>query len=155
MRTKTVLAFALFLAVRTASQEVPQPPRQAQCKFSDGITIAVRYASERRNYLLATDGSLVTVGGVTVPAGDYTVLPARNSDNNWTFTMKKQIRKDGYWLLPPFPMSVATTTLPIGSFAVSFDHTGGSCMMHWSWQKSNTLLSLEFTERNADLPVLQ
>jgi hypothetical protein len=97
----------------------------------------------------------VTVGGVALPAGDYTVLPARNSNNNWTFTMQKQIRKDGYWLLPPFPMSVTTITLPTGSFPVSFDHTGGSCMMHWSQQKSNTLLSLEFTERNADLPVLQ
>jgi hypothetical protein len=26
-------------------------------------------------------------------------------------------------------------------------------MMHWSQKKSNTLLSLEFTEKNADLPV--
>jgi hypothetical protein len=92
---------------------------------------------------------------VSVPPGDYVVSPARDAHDNWTFTMKKQIRKSGYWVLPPFPMSVTTSTLPIGSFTVSFDQTGGTCVMHWSQKKSDTLLSLEFTEKNADLPVLK
>jgi hypothetical protein len=157
MRTKTILAFALFWAVRTASQEMLQPPRQAQCKFSDGSTITVRYSYERRSYVLATDGSLVKVGLVSVPPGDYVVSPARGSHDDWTFTMKKQISRNSYWLLPPFPMSVttSTSTLPIGSFTVSFDQTGGSCMMYWSQKNSDTLLSMEFTEKNADLPVLK
>ena len=152
MRAKTILAFAL-LVVRTASQEVLQQPRQAECRFSDGSTITVSYSYQRRSYLLATDGSLVRVGLVSVPPGDYVVSPAQDHDK-WTFTMKKQLLERGYWALPPFPMSVTTSTLPLGSLTVSFDQTGASCMMRWV-QKKSTLLSLEFTEKNADLPVLK
>jgi len=153
MRTQAILAFALLLAVRAASQEVPKPSRQAQCKFSDGSTITVTYSYERRGYLLVTDGSLVTVKGVRVPAGDYTILPTKESDNNWTLKMSKPILGKGNWVLPPLPMSVATSTLPVGNFPVSFDQTGGSCMMYWRQKDLNTPLSLEFTKENADMPV--
>jgi hypothetical protein len=98
----------------------------------------------------------VTVGGVSVPAGDYSVSPARDSHNNWTLTMKKPVRigrSGAYWVLSPF-MSATTSALPIEGFPVSFDQTGGSCKLYWS-QKSDTLLSLEFTEKNADLPLLR
>jgi Protein of unknown function (DUF2911) len=61
MSAVRVLAFALFIVVRAASQDaskvspVPQegrsnqssPPAQAQCKFSDGKTITVDYSSPR------------------------------------------------------------------------------------------------------------
>jgi len=53
------------------------------------------------------------------------------------------------------PISVTTSGLPIENPEVSFDHTGGSCMMHWSQKKSGTALGLEFTEKNADTPLLQ
>ena len=155
MRAKTILTFALFLAVRAASQDGQQTPKQAECRFADGSTITVKYSSERRNYLFATDGSIVTIGGVSVPAGDYTVSPARDSHGNWIFTMKKAIKNDGYRVLPPFPMSVTTSAKTIEDFPVSFDRAGGSCMMHWSQKDSDALLSLEFTQKNTDLPVLQ
>jgi hypothetical protein len=156
MRAKTILTFALFLAVRAASQVAPQPPRQAQCKFSDGSAITVTYSLEHKDYLLRTDGDIVTVGGVRVPPGDYTSSPARDSRGNWTFTMKKPVMNRGYWMLPAFHMSVtAASPLLTEGFPVSFDQTGGSCMMRWNPRKSDTLLSLEFTEKNADMPVLQ
>jgi hypothetical protein len=107
------------------------------------------------NYLLATDESLVTVKGMSVPAGDYTVFPARDSHKNWALTMRKQTGKGQSLELPPVPMSVTTPALPLGNVTVSFDQTGGSCMMHWASEKSNILLSLEFTKKNADLPVMQ
>jgi hypothetical protein len=154
MRAQVILAFALFLAVRSVSQELPNPPRQAQCRFSDGSTITVTYSYERRNYIFATDGSLVTVNGVRVPTGDYAVSPAKDSDNKWTLTMRKPIIGKGYWVLPPLPMSVATSALRRGNFPVFFDQTGGSCMMYWGEKKSDTVLSLEFTKENADLPVM-
>jgi hypothetical protein len=150
MRAPTILAFALFVTVRAASQEAP-PPRQAQCKFSDGSTITVTYSIERKGYLFVTDGSLVTVNGVRVPAGDYTVSPAKESANDWTLKMSKPIMEKGTWVLPPLPMSsVATPALPVGKFPISFDQTGGSCTMYWTQKNFDRLLSLEFTKENAD-----
>jgi hypothetical protein len=162
-----ILTLALFFAVQAASQELPKPPRQALCRFSDGSTITVTYSYQRNRYLFATDGSLVTVNGVRVPAGDYALSPAKGNDNNWTLTMRKRILKGGEWVLPPLPMSVARSVSPVGDFPVSFDQTGGSCKMYWrqrsniqvlmgnhsSFVNSETVLSLEFTKENADLPV--
>ena len=154
MRATTIPAFVLLLALRVASQDVPKPQPQAQCKFSEGSTITVTY-SEHKNYRLATDESLVTVKGMSVPAGAYSVFPARDSHNNWTLTMRKQTEKGQSAELPPVPMSVTTLAVPVGNLTVSFDQTGGSCMMHWASEKSNLLLSLEFTEKNTDLPVMK
>jgi hypothetical protein len=152
MRAQTILVFVLFLAVRAASQEVPKLPKQAQCKFSDGTTITVAYSYERKSYLFTTDGTLLTIRGVRVPAGDYAVLPVKDSDNNWALTMRKQTLNTGDWVLPPLPMSVATQPVPAGSFPIAFDQTGGSCMMYWRQKNSKTLLSLEFTKENGDVP---
>jgi hypothetical protein len=153
MRTRTILAFALFLAVRAASQDAPRLPAQTQCKFSDGTKISMSYSYERKSYLFTTDGSLVTIRGIRVPSGDYAVSPARDQDHKWALRMRKQILKKGDWVLPPLPMSVATKALPVGSLPVVFDQTGGSCMMYWRQKDSNSLLSLEFTRENTDMPV--
>jgi hypothetical protein len=155
MTAKTILALALLLAVRTAAQDVPKRQTQAQCRFSSGETITVTYSSERTEALrLATDGTLITIKAISVPEGEYTVSPVKDSHNNWTLTMKKQTGSGETSSLPPLPMSVTTSTLRVGNFPVSFDQTGGSCMMHWRQQKSDILLSLEFTVKNTDLPTL-
>ena len=155
MKATTILAFVFFLALRATSQDVPKPQTQAQCQFSDGKKITVTYSSERRNYRLVTDENLVTVRGITVPAGDYTVVLAWNRDDQWNLLMRTQNEKGQTRDLPRLPMSATTSTLPVGTSRISFDQTGASCMMHWGSEKSNTLLSLEFTEKNTDLPVLQ
>jgi len=154
MRAKTILILAMFLTFRAAAQDTPKA--QTQCRFPDGKTIRITNFSERvGSTQLATDESLVTVKGMSVPAGDYIVLPARDSHNNWTLTMRKKTGKRGSSQLPPVPMSATTPASPIENFTVSFDQTGASCTMHWGMEKSNILLSLEFTERNTDMPVLQ
>jgi len=150
MKTKTILVLATFLILRAAAQDAPRS--QPQCKFSDGKTIRVMYSSQPTGSArLSTDGSLVTVKGIAVPAGDYIVLPAWDSHSNWTLKMNKQNGKDG---LPPLPMSAKTPAPPVDN-PISFDSTGGSCTLHWRLEKSNTLLSLEFVERNTDMPVLR
>jgi len=155
MNAKAILALALFLAIRTAAQDVPKRQSQAQCRFADGETITLTRSSGRtRAIRFVTDGTLVTINGISVPEGEYTVSPARDSLNNWTLTVK-QLGSTETSALPPLPMSATASSLHIGNFPVSFDQTGGSCMMHWSQEKSDILLSLEFTEKNADLPVLQ
>ena len=156
MRERAILALALLLTVRTVAHDGPKHPTQAKCKLSGGETITVMYSSERtRTFKLITDASLITIKGIGVPAGEYTVFPSRDSqNNNWTLTMRKQTEKDESSALPPLPMSVKSSTLPAGAFPVSFEQTGGSCMMHWSPEKSEVLLSLEFTVKNTDLPTL-
>ncbi len=153
MRIQTVLAFAFFLSVRVFSQDGPRVGAQAQCKFSDGTRISVSYSDERKSYLFTTDGSLVTINGIRVPSGDYAISPAKDQDSGWTLRMRKQVMKTGDGLLPPLPMSRATKAPPAGSLPVVFDQTGGSCMMYWRQKDSNSLLSLEFTRENGDMPV--
>jgi len=48
-------------------------------------------------------------------------------------------------------MSITRLPSQIENFTISFDHTGGSCIMRMSWE--NTEASVEFTEKNTDLPV--
>ncbi len=81
MRAKTILIFAMFLTFRAAAQDTPKA--QTQCRFPDGKTIRITNFSEQvGSTQLATDESLVTVKGISVPAGDYIVSPARGSHNN-------------------------------------------------------------------------
>jgi hypothetical protein len=149
-----ILAFGCFLTIQAVSQDTSKPQTQAQCQFSDGKKITVSYSSELSHYQLVTDGNLVTIKGVPVPAGDYIVVRRLESPNHWDLIMRNA-EKGQSSDLPPLPMSVTTFTSPVGNVRISFDQTGGSCMLHWASEKSNMLLSLEFTEKNTDLPVLR
>lgn len=165
MRTTTVLAFLMCLTLRLFSQELGKPQAEAQCKFSGGNTVRVTHIPERKTYELATNEDLLTVRGMSVPAGHYTVLPAKDPRNGtWMLKMRSEGVKGESRELPPVPMSVTRSAAPGqleasgfsgGSSTVSFDQTGGSCMMHWRSDKPNAVLSLEFTEKNSDLPVEQ
>jgi hypothetical protein len=160
-----VLAFLLWMTLRLASQELGKPQAQAQCKFSDGNTITVTHIPGRKTYELATDEDLLTVKGMSVPAGHYAVLPSQDPQNDsWTLKMRSESTKGETRELPPAPMSVIRrimlkrlepSALPVASWTVSFDQTGGSCMMRWRSDKPNMVLSLEFTVKNTDLPLAQ
>jgi hypothetical protein len=154
MRTQVILTLAVLLAVPAASQEAGTHPTHAECSFSDGSRITVTHSLDPRSYRFVTDGNLVTVKGARVPAGDYSLAPAKGSDNNWTLTMKKNILAKGLWVVLQLRPLSTTIPVPESGFPVFFDHTGGSCTMHWRENKSDTVLSLEFTKENADLPVL-
>jgi hypothetical protein len=100
--------------------------------------------------------NLITVKGTSVPVGDYTIFTVPNPDK-WTLIINKHTGEDGMPYkyeseeLVRVPMSVRKLSSPVESFTISFDHTGGSCTMHMNWE--HTQASLEFTERNTDLPV--
>jgi hypothetical protein len=171
-----MLAFALFVLIQAAAQDaskvfpypVPQeepsgPQTHAQCKFSDGKTIAVDYYTRdirtaltpygKENWqtafidiLFVTDESLITVKG-TAPAGEYSIVLNANIHDR-TLIMTKLTGRE-YRV----PMSLKKLPTPADSSSISFEHTGGSCMMRVNWKNSNTQLSVEFTEKNADLPV--
>jgi Protein of unknown function (DUF2911) len=155
----------------------PSPPAQAQCKFSDGKTITVDYSSPRMKGRKIF-GELVPYGQVwrtgandattfvtdenlfaaktSIPAGSYTIFTIPTADK-WTLIINK---KTGEWGIPykyeseelaRILMSVSKTPAPVENFTISFDHTGGSCTMRLSWE--NTQASVEFTEKNADVPM--
>jgi len=154
MRARTILISAMLLTLRVAAQDTSKS--QTQCKFPDGKTIRITHVSQQAGSTeLATDESLVTVKGISVPAGDYVVSPAKGADNGWNLMMRKKAGTGGSSELPLLPMSATTSASPIEKSKVSFDQTGASCTMRWGMEKSNILLSLEFTERNTDMPVLQ
>ena len=154
MRAKAILISAMFLTLRVAAQDTPKA--QTQCNFPDGKTIRITYVSQQGGSTeLVTDESLVTVKGISVPAGNYVVSPEKDAYNNWSLMMRKKAGKGGSSELPPVPMSATTSGSRIEKFKVSFDQTGASCTMRWGMEKSNIQLSLEFTERNTDMPALQ
>jgi hypothetical protein len=51
------------------------------------------------------------------------------------------------------PMSVTRLSSPVEDFTISFDPTGGSCTMRMSWE--NTQASIEFAQKNTDVPTVQ
>ena len=152
MSPKTMVIVVLSLILRVSAQDAAKAP--THCRFADGKTINVTYSDHVGTTRLATDESLVTVNGISVPSGNYVISASKDSRNNWSLRMKKVSgSKNGPSQLPPVPMSINTSASPI--VGVSFDQTGGSCTMLWAVENSSVLLSVEFTQRNADIPVLQ
>ena len=154
MKTATILAVVLF-AMGAASQDVVHSPAHAQCRFSDGTSIVVsdfHFLFEHQWFRLSTSGPLLTTHGISVPAGDYDAYFEKNSHQHWTLTMRKPFGREG----PSFvlPMSATSFALSIESPEISFVQTGGSCTMIRNLKKSDAV-SLEFTQKNADMPVLQ
>jgi len=172
-----VLALCLISSAQQDKSKRPSPPAQAQCKFSDGKTITVDYSSPRAKGRkifgeLVPYGEVwrtganeattfVTTGGLSadgrdIPAGSYTIFTIPEQ-NKWTLIVNKET---GEWGIPykyeakelaRIPMSVSKTSGPVENFTISFDHTGGSCTMHLSWE--NTQASVEFGAKNTDLPL--
>ena len=157
----------------------PSPAAQAQCKFSGGKTITVDYSSPRMRgrkvfgelvpygkvwrtganeaTAFVTDESLITVEGTNIPAGSYTIFTVPDPDK-WTLIINKHTGESGIPYkyeseeLARVPMSVTRLSLPVENFTISFDHTGGSCTMRMSWE--NTQASIEFAQKNTDVPVV-
>ena len=177
-----VAVFILTVAALSFAQEDkskrPSPPAQAQCKFSDGKTITVDYSSPRMKgrkifgelvpygevwrtganeaTRFVVNENLAAVTETNIPPGSYTIFTIPEPDK-WTLIINKHT---GEWGIPykyqseelvRLPMSVRRTPAPVENFTISFDHTGGSCSLQLSLE--NTQASVEFTNKNADVPL--
>ncbi len=170
--------FCIISSAQEDKSKRPSPPAQAQCKFSDGTTITVDYSSPRvrgrkifgelvpygevwrtganEATTFVTDENLVTVKGTNIPPGSYTIFTVPNSDA-WMLIINKHTGQSGTPYkyeseeLARVPMSVTKLSSPVENFTIAFDHNGGSCTMRLSWERSQA--SLEFGQKNADLPV--
>jgi len=176
MRKTAGFCFLILLgltgtAISGWSQQVLSPPAKAACKFTDGKTITVAYASPRMRgrkifgdlvpygevwragaddaTSFATSTDLV-VGGKNVPAGSYTlfVLPTQNK---WTLIVSKQTGEFGI----PYPgeqldfarmeMKLSKLPSPLENFTISFDQAGTICTMKLDWE--TTRASIEIQEK--------
>ena len=173
-----VLTACVFSCAQQKESKRPSPPARTQCKFSDGKTITVDYSSPRvrgrkifgelvpygevwrtganEATTFVVDENFITAEGISLPAGSYTIFTVPNPDR-WMLIINKHT---GEWGIPyryeseelaRVPMSVAILSAPVENFTISFDHTGGSCTMRMNWE--HTQASVEFTEKNTDLPL--
>ncbi len=165
-----VTAFVISNAQQDQNKR-PSPAAQAQCNFSDGKTITVDYSSPRMRGRKIF-GNLVPYGEIwrtganeattfviaenLVTVKGTSVFTVPNPDK-WTLIINKHTGEGGTPYkyeseeLARVPMTVTKLSSPVENFTISFDHTGGSCTMRMSWE--NTQASVEFTEKNTDLPV--
>jgi hypothetical protein len=171
MNTRFTLLTLLILTFTTlVLAQKPSPPAQAQCKLSDGKTITVDYSSPRMKGRKIFGGLVpygevwrtgandattfvttanLTVGGKSVPAGNYTIFTVPNQDK-WTLIVNK---KTGEWGIPykweadellRTDMKVSETSSPVENFTIAFDQTGGACTLNIIW--ANNKSSAEFAE---------
>jgi len=172
-----VLTICTIAAAQQDKSKRPSPPAQAQCQFSSGKTITVDYSSPRMKgrkifgelvpygevwrtganeaTTFVATGDLVT-NGTKVPNGSYTIFTVPKADQ-WTLIINKHTGESGTPYkyeseeLARVPMTVTKLPSSVENFTISFDHTGGSCMMRMAWE--NTQASVEFTEKNTDMPM--
>jgi len=173
---KTVISLAFLLAGIAAGalpgqSQTASPPAKAVCKFSDGKTVTIDYASPRmRGRKIFGDlvpygevwraganaattfvtNTALLVGGKNVPAGSYTLftLPTQTK---WMLIISK---KTGEWGIP-YPgeqfdldrMEMKISKLPsaIENFTISFDQNGASCVLKLDWE--TTRASIEIAEK--------
>jgi Protein of unknown function (DUF2911) len=165
------LALATYSYAQDDNGETLSPPAKAVCKFSDGKTITVNYASPRMRGRKIYGGLVpygevwragandattfvpnvnVVVGGKEVPAGSYTLFTLP-SPAKWTLIISKQ---KGEWGIPyPGPrsdllradMRVEKLPSPVDKFTIGFDQTGVACTLRLDWEK--TRAALEISEK--------
>jgi hypothetical protein len=168
--TSLLLTFTMFATAQDKGSR-PSPPAQAQCKLADGKSITIDYSSPRAKgrkifgdlvpygqvwrtganeaTTFVTEANL-TVGGKSVPAGNYTIFTVPNADK-WTLIVNK---KTGEWGIPykyesdelvRADMKVSATASPVENFAIELASAGGKCTLNISWE--NTQASVGISEK--------
>jgi hypothetical protein len=165
-----------MLAIATTGRaqnggQVASPPAKAECKFADGKTVHVDYASPRMRgrkvfgglvpfgepwragandattFVLGGD---MNVGGKAVPAGNYTLFTLPKQDG-WTLIVSKAT---GEWGVPypgeqddftRAPMKLSKLDAPLENFTISFDQAGDTCTLRMDWE--TTRASIAITEK--------
>lgn len=175
MRNRAIFVPILFFSLVGVSapsySQVLSPPAKAACKFSDGKTISINYASPRMRgrkifgdlvpfgevwragadeaTSFVTDTNL-DVSGKSVPAGRYTLFIFPMQDK-WTLIINK---RTGEWGVP-YPgdrsdftradMKLSKLPAPQENFTISFDPTGSICTMKLEWE--TTRASIQITQK--------
>lgn len=168
------LAFFFFTALAAstpAQMGGGSPPAKADCKFPDGKTVHIDYASPRMRGRKIFGGlvsygevwrlganeattlvidSDVKVGDKVVPHGRYTLFAVPKPDS-WTLIISKQT---GEWGIPypgeeydfgRVPMKTSKRPSPLEDFTIGFEQNGGVCALHLDWE--TTRASVDIAEK--------
>ena len=89
----------------------------------------------------------VTVGGKSVPAGNYTIFTVPNADK-WTLIVNK---KTGEWGIPykyesdelaRVDMKVSKLPSPVENFTISYVKSGSGCTMNIDWETTRASVDI-------------
>jgi hypothetical protein len=165
------LALAVFVFVSHAQQDKskrPSPPATASLDLGGGKTVTIDYSSPRakgRKFgsdiapfgqvwrLGANEATTfvptadVTVGGVSVPAGSYTLFAIPNADK-WTLIISKTTGEWGTNYSGPsndlgrVDMKVSTPPSFVENFTVSFDKTSNGGTLNFDWENARASVAI-------------
>jgi hypothetical protein len=165
----TLALAGVALVARQDKSSRPSPPAKAECKLSDGKTIAIDYSSPRAKGRKIFGGlvpygqiwraganeattfatsSDITVGGRAVPAGKYTIFTVPAEDK-WTLVISK---KTGEWGtaypgpdndLARIDMKVAKTPSSVENFTIALDPAGNGCTLKMEWETTRASVDIK------------
>jgi Protein of unknown function (DUF2911) len=164
----TVVALALFVYVSHARQNVASPPAKASLDLGGGKSVTIDYSSPRAKgrkifgglvpfgqvwRLGANDASTfvptadVTVGGVPVPAGNYTLFAIPNQDT-WTLILSKTTGEWGTKYsgasndFARVDMKVSTLPSHVENFTISFDKSATGNTLNFDWETTRASVAI-------------
>ncbi len=176
MRKQIALSVLLTVAFTTAAVAQmgggkPSPAASTTCNLGGGKSIKTDYSSPRMKgrkiygdlvpfgevwrtganeattFVPSAD---VSVGGKTVPAGNYTIFTVPTADK-WTLIINKTT---GEWGIPykyesnelaRVDMKVSKLPSPVENFTISYAKSGDGCTMQIDWER--TRASVEITAK--------
>lgn len=171
MRKFSIAVLLLSFAVLAVAQQKPllSPRKQAEAKLGNGKTVSVDYGapSMRGRKIMGelvpygkvwrtganeatkfhTDSDL-TVGGVKVPAGDYTLYTLPN-ENGWKLIISKQTGQWGTVYnesqdLARIDMKVAKTPSPVEQMEIKLvPKHDGDVILHIIWERTDASVELK------------
>jgi hypothetical protein len=167
LATLTVAGIAVVAQQDKSSR--PSPPAKAECKLSNGKTVAIDYSSPRAKGRKVFGGLVpygqiwraganeattfvssgdISVGGKPVPAGKYTIFTVPGEDK-WALVISK---KTGEWgTAYPGPdndlarvdMKVSKTSAPVENFTIAFDQSGNGCTLRMEWENTRASVDIK------------
>jgi hypothetical protein len=167
----TIIALAVFVYVSHAQQDKskrPSPPATATLDLGGGKSITVDYSSPRaKSRKLGVDiapfGQVwrvganeattfvttadVTVGGSSVPAGNYTLFAIPNQDK-WTLIISKTTGEWGTNYSGPsndvarVEMKVSTLPSYAENFTISFDKSASGGTLNLDWENTRASVAI-------------
>jgi len=166
-RTAILSAFAFGLAALGCGKR-SSPPASTSCDLGGGRTIKTEYGSPRMKgrtiygglvpfgrvwrtganaATTFTTSSDVVIGGVTVPAGNYTIFTVPEP-NKWTLIINK---KTGEWGIPykykadelaRVAMKVSRLDSPVEDFTIAYDKTSSGCTLRIEWETTRSSVDI-------------
>jgi hypothetical protein len=164
----TVFAILVTAGFAQMDKKRPSPAASASCDLGSGNTIKTDYSSPRMKgrkiygdlvpfgevwrtganeattFVSSVD---VTVGGKSIPAGNYTIFTVPNPDK-WTLIVNK---KTGEWGIPykyesdelaRVDMTVSKLPSPVEDFTISYVKSGNGCSMNIDWATTRASIDI-------------